>query len=169
MSQKRIGKQKATGDDELQESKPTPQRRNPTTLQEEKQQKEQDSHRRFMAIIELGRVRRRIRALDFAPEEKILLASDLTTLVPIPAEPSSTRIMNVGDSAITQTEDQNRFFRERLAKIVHQRMTLLRLEVRHGSVRAIEDWYREVVDLVGWRDQEEEELPWSWRENDGRF
>ena len=52
---------------------------------------------------------------------------------------------------------------------MQRRIAWLQLEAKHGSVRKIEDWYREVVDSIGWRDEDEEQLPWSWKDKNNFF
>jgi hypothetical protein len=107
-------------------------------------------------IVELGRLRRVVRTLDFSFDDAILLASDLTTLVPVPGD----------DIADLET---CMFFRRRLARTVWRRVESLRLEQRVGDGLRIEHWYKDVVDLVGWRDEDEARMPWSWLEHDGFF
>jgi hypothetical protein len=65
--------------------------------------------------------------------------------------------------------ETRKFFRDRLASTVQRQITRLRLEGKFGNVLRIEHWYRDVVDLVGWRDDEEARQSWSWLENDGFF
>lgn len=55
------------------------------------------------------------------------------------------------------------YFRARLSRRIQDRITWLELQARYESVRKIEDWYREVVGVVGWRDEFEAQLPWRWR------
>jgi hypothetical protein len=107
-------------------------------------------------IVELGRLRRVVRTLDFSFDDAILLASDLTILVPVPGD----------DIADLET---CMFFRRRLARTVWRRVESLRLEQRVGDGLRIEHWYKDVVDLVGWRDEDEARMPWSWLEHDGFF
>lgn len=120
-------------------------------------------HQRIMRITTLGRLRRRVNSLDFGPEDMLMVKSDLTTLVPVSQQGCA------GGSQTGLPVADHDFFRERLARLVHQRLATLRLEGREGSYRALEDWYSEVVDLIGWRDQSEAELEWGWRKNDGFF
>jgi hypothetical protein len=118
-------------------------------------------------IVELGRLRRAIWTLDFDPDDMTILASDLTSLVPMPSLPSSQ------DRPESDDDDESlgvqKFFRERLARMVQRQMTFLKLELKNGNARKIEHWYRDVVDLVGWRDEAESRLLWSWQENGGFF
>jgi hypothetical protein len=107
-------------------------------------------------IVELGRLRRVVRTLDFSFDDAILLASDLTTLVPVPGD-------SVADSETCM------FFRKRLARTVWHRVESLRLELRVGNALKIEHWYKDVVDLVGWLDELEARMSWSWLEHDGFF
>jgi hypothetical protein len=107
-------------------------------------------------IVELGRLRRVIRTLNFSFDDAILLASDLTTLVPVPGD-------DVADLETCM------FFRRRLARTVWGRVESLRLELRVGDALKIEHWYKDVVDLVGWLDEYEARMPWSWLERDGFF
>lgn len=107
-------------------------------------------------IVELSRLRRVIRTLEFSPDDAILLASDLTTLVPVPRD-------GIDDIEACM------FFRRRIARTVWRRVELLRRELRVGDGIKIEHWYKDVVDLVGWRDEDEARMPWSWLENDGFF
>jgi hypothetical protein len=65
--------------------------------------------------------------------------------------------------------ETRRFFRWRLARTVQRRIAVLKLELKGGDVRKIEHWYKDVVDLVGWRDEEESRMSWSWLEKDGFF
>lgn len=120
-------------------------------------------HQRIMRITTLGRLRRRVNSLDFDSEDMLMVKSDLTTLVLVPQQ---------GDAGGSQTGllvADHDFFRERLARPVHRCLAILRLVGREGSYRALEDWYSEVVDLIGWRDQSEAELEWGWRKNHGFF
>jgi hypothetical protein len=107
-------------------------------------------------IVELGRLGRVIRTLDFSFDDAIVLASDLTTLVPVPRD-SLDHI------------EACMFFRRRIARTMWCRIEALRRELRVGDGLKIEHWYKDVVDLVGWRDEDEARMPWSWLENDGFF
>lgn len=117
-------------------------------------------------VVELARLRRRIRELDFGMDDEILIASDLTTLVP-----TAEWERHQGEElvSIAGTPEYRAFFRDRLSRRVQRRLAYLRLHYRGGSVREIEHWYRDVVALVGWRDQAEAQLPWSWRRRNGFF
>jgi hypothetical protein len=107
-------------------------------------------------IVELGRLRRVIRTLDFNFDDAILLASDLTTLVPVQRD---------GSDVI----EKCMFFRRRLARTVWCRVESLRRELRVGDALKIEHWYKDVVNLVGWLDEHEARMSWSWLENGGLF
>lgn len=61
------------------------------------------------------------------------------------------------------------FFRKRLARTVWCRVETLRRELRVGDALKVEHWYKDVVDLVGWLDELEARMSWSWLENDGFF
>lgn len=117
-------------------------------------------------VVELARLRRKIRELDFSMDDEILIASDLTTLVPTAAWEDRQDLELV---SIDGNPDYRTFFRNRLSKRVQRRLAYLKLHYRGGSVREIEHWYRDVVALIGWRDQEEAQLPWSWRRRNGFF
>jgi hypothetical protein len=118
-------------------------------------------------IFELGRLRRAIRILDFDADDTIMLASDLTSLVPMPKlQNPQERSEMEGNEDVLETR---KFFRDRLASTVQRRITHSKLEAKFGNVLRVEHWYRDVVDLVGWRDEDEARLPWSWLENDGFF
>lgn len=120
-------------------------------------------------IVQTGKLRQKIPNLDFETDERILVASDLTSCVPLPKprkplpgerpDPEEQRI----------AVEQVRYFRGRLAKRVHRRIALLKLQGRGGSVRQLEDWYREVGDVVGWRELDEAAMEWGWRQSDGFF
>jgi hypothetical protein len=118
-------------------------------------------------IFELGRLRRAIRTLDFDADDTIMLASDLTSLVPMPTlqSPQARSVME-GTGDVLETR---KFFRSCLASTVQRQITHLKLEAKFGNVLRVEHWYRDVVDLVGWRDEEEARQSWSWLENDGFF
>lgn len=118
-------------------------------------------------IFELGRLRRAIRRLNFDAGNMIMLASDLTTLVPMPTL-RKTEAMP-GMDRVEDIQGNQSFFRDRLARTVHRQIILLKLEAQDGHAREIELWYRDVVDLVGWRDEEEARQPWSWREKEVFF
>lgn len=120
-------------------------------------------HQRIMRITTLGRLRRRVNSVDFDSEDMLMVKSDLTTLVPVSQQGGA------GGSQTRVPVADHDFFRERLARLVHRRLATLRLEGREGSYRALEDWYSEVVDLIGWSDQSEADLEWGWRKNDGFF
>lgn len=135
----------------------------PSSSATQQQTRQKEQHQQIMRIITLGRLRRRVNSLDFESDEMVILRSDLTTLVPLPRQGVK------GANPIRNPEIDYQFFRERLARLVHRRLALLKLEARAGSVRALEDWYTEVADLIGWRDQSEEDMAWGWRENDGFF
>lgn len=52
---------------------------------------------------------------------------------------------------------------------MHKQLESLGRELKGGDVRKMEHWYKDVVDLVGWRDEDESRMSWSWREKDGFF
>lgn len=118
-------------------------------------------------IVELGRLRRAIWTLEFDPDDMTILASDLTSIVPMPSLPSSLDIPETDNDE--ESLGVQKFFRERLARMVQRQMTFLKLELNNGNARKIEHWYRDVVDLVGRRDEAESRLLWSWQENGGFF
>jgi hypothetical protein len=97
-----------------------------------------------------------IRTLDFSFDDAVILASDLTTLVPVPR------------GGLDDIETCM-FFRRRIARTVWRRLESLRRELRVGDALNIEHWYKDVVDLVGWLDEHEARMSWSWLENDGFF
>jgi hypothetical protein len=117
----------------------------------------------------------KVLSLDFDITEMVLVACDMTTCMQVPP------VQFWGDRAYLKLKADvdflglayekhcQEYFRTRLARRVHRRIAWLQLEARHGSVRKIEDWYREVVDAIGWRDEDEEQLPWSWREKGDFF
>jgi hypothetical protein len=121
----------------------------------------------FDHMVELDRLQRKLSGLDFDIEAMAVVASDMTTCLQVPL------VQFWGDSAHVNVDlfDQaykkhcQKYFRARLSRRVDHRVTWLKLRSRHGSAREIEDWYREVVGLIGWRDEREACLPWSWREN----
>jgi len=118
-------------------------------------------------IVELSRLRRTIRKLDFDFDDAIMLASDLTSLVPVPPLPSSQETPETND--VGDILETRKWFRSRLAKTVRRRIAVLRNELRVGDALKIEHWYKDVVDLVGWRDEDEARMMWSWLVNDGFF
>lgn len=129
----------------------------------------QHGHPMIDQIVQVARVRRKIAGLDFDEDEKILVASDFTSCAPTlpPRKPlPGERPDRAKQLAML---DVIRGFRSRLASRVHRRIAFLELQGRMGSVIRIEHWYREVCDVVGWRDDEEMQMHWSWRENDGFF
>lgn len=144
----------------------------PGVLQQQSQQenRQENPHgnpgRQFIRVLELGRVRRKMRTLDLEHAEMTKIASDLTTLVPLPQAQDAQM---QGHSNVAIDEQEALFFRDRIARVTHRRLAWLRLHGKEGSVRSIEDWYREAAQLVGYRDQEEADLPWSWQENEGYF
>jgi hypothetical protein len=120
-------------------------------------------------IVELGRLRRAIWTLDFDPGDMTILASDLTSLVPMPSMLNSLDRPEMNDDEESLGIQTKSFFRECLARMVQRRLTFLRLELKNGNARKVENWYRDVVDLVGWRDEAEPRLLWSWQEDGGFF
>jgi hypothetical protein len=99
-----------------------------------------------------------------------MISSDLTSVVHVPPLPSLEELPEMEEAdELVDVFETHEFFRWRLAKTVHNRLESLRRELRIGDVRKIEHWYRNVVDLVGWRDEEESRMSWSWLENDGFF
>ena len=98
-------------------------------------------------IVELGRLRRAIWTLEFDPDDMTILASDLTSIVPMPSLPSSLDIPETDNDE--ESLGVQKFFRERLARMVQRQMTFLKLELKNGNAQKIEHWYRDVVDLVG--------------------
>lgn len=121
-------------------------------------------------FVELARLRRATRTLEFDFNDAIMLASDLTSVVHVPPFPSLQGLQEVEEADdVVNVFETHESFRWRLAKTVHNRLESLERELRVGDVRKIEHWYKEVVDLVGWRDEDESRMPWSWLENDGFF
>ena len=118
-------------------------------------------------IVELARLRRAVHRLDFDFNDMIMIFSDLTSLVPVTPESSSRERPETDD--VVNIFETHEFFRWRLAKTVHKRLESLGRELKGGDVRKIEHWYKDVVDLVGWRDEDESRMSWSWREKDGFF
>lgn len=118
-------------------------------------------------IIELSRLRRAVRMLDFDFDDAIMLASDLTSLVPVPPSPGSQEMPETDD--VGDIFETRKWFRSRLARTVRRRVESLRHELRVGDALKVEHWYKDVVDLVGWRDEHEARMSWSWLENDGFF
>jgi hypothetical protein len=118
-------------------------------------------------IVELSRLRRAIRKLDFNFDDAIMLASDLTSLVPVPPMPGSQG--TPGMDNVADVFETRKWFRSRLAKTVRRRIAVLRNELRVGDALKIEHWYKDVVDLVGRRDEDEARMVWSWLVNDGFF
>jgi hypothetical protein len=135
--------------------------------QHEQRNKPQELHPPVDQIFELGRVRRAIRTLSFDADDTIMLASDLTSLVPMPTLQSPQARSETEDAG--DVLETRKFFRDRLSSTVQRQITHLKLEAKFGDVLRIEHWYRDVVDLVGWRDEDEAQQPWSWLENDGFF
>ncbi|KAM0705737.1 hypothetical protein Q7P35_007097 [Cladosporium inversicolor] len=118
-------------------------------------------------IVELGRLRRAIKKLNFGFDDLIMLASDLTSIVPVPSLPDSQKGPEEDD--VVNDLETHRFFRKRPARTVRRRVEFLRDELRVGDALRIEHWYKDVVDLVGWRDEDESRTSWSWLERDGFF
>jgi hypothetical protein len=135
--------------------------------QHEQRNQPQELHPPVDQIFELGRVRRAIRTLSFDTDDAIMLASDLTSLVPMPTLQSPQARSETEDAG--DVLETRKFFRDRLSSTVQRQITHLKLEAKFGDVLRIEHWYRDVVDLVGWRDEDEAQQPWSWLENDGFF
>jgi hypothetical protein len=121
----------------------------------------------FDHAIEVGKLHRRVFELDFSNAEMIIVASDMTTCMQVPLVQFWGDVAHVDVDLIELAYQQQcqKYFRARLSRRVEHRTTWLKLQSRHGSAREIEDWYREVVGLIGWRDEAEACLPWSWREN----
>ncbi|GAB7328131.1 hypothetical protein MBLNU13_g00162t1 [Cladosporium sp. NU13] len=121
-------------------------------------------------FIELARLRRAVHRLEFDFIDTIMISSDLTSVVHVPPLPSVQELQEMQEADdLANVFKTHEFFRWRLAKTVHNRLESLRRELRVGDVRKIEHWYRDVVDLVGWRDEDEARMSWSWLENDGFF
>jgi hypothetical protein len=121
-------------------------------------------------FVELARLRRAVHTLEFDFNDTIMISSDLTSVVHVPPLPSLEELPEMEEAdELVDVFETHEFFRWRLAKTVHNRLESLRRELRIGDVRKIEHWYRNVVDLVGWRDEEESRMSWSWLENDGFF
>lgn len=118
------------------------------------------------AVLELARLCCRVRELDFDDDEIVLMASDLTTLVPVAPWEDPRKMEMASHDEIASPRV---FYRDRISKRLQRRLAWLKLHYRGGSVREIEHWYRDVVSLIGWRDKEEAELPWSWRRKNGFF
>jgi hypothetical protein len=122
----------------------------------------------FDHMVELDRLQRKLSSLDFDAKAMAVVASDMTTCLQVPL------VQFWGDSAHVNVDlfDQayqkhcQKYFRARLSRRVDHRVTWLKFRSRYGSAREIEDWYREVVGLIGWCDEAEACLPWSWRAND---
>lgn len=118
-------------------------------------------------IVELGRLRRAIKTLNLGFDDGIMLASDLTSIVPVPSlSGSQEKPEGYDENDLVETHE---FFRRRLARTVRRRIEFLRGELRVGDALKIEHWYKDVVDLVGWRDEDESIISWSWLEKDGFF
>ena len=118
---------------------------------------------------EWGSLCSKIISLDFDVAEMVLVASDMTTCMQVPpAQFWGDRAhlkVDVDFLELAYEKHCQEYFRARLSKRVECRIAWLKERARHGSVRKIEDWYREVVGVIGWRDKTEACLPWSWREN----
>jgi hypothetical protein len=117
---------------------------------------------------------RKIRSLDFDVAEMVLVASDMTTCMQVPraqfwGDRAYLKVDDVDFLELTYEKHCQEDFRARLSWRVQRRIAWLQLEAKHGSVRKIEDWYREVVDSIGWRDEDEEQLPWSWKDKNNFF
>ena len=133
----------------------------------EQRHEPQELHPPIDRMLELGRLRRAIKTLDFESDDMIILASDLTSLVPVPPTQGSRERLERDDDE--DDLSSQKFFRERLSRTVQRRITFLKLELTNGNARRVEHWYRDVVDLLGWRDEAESRLLWSWQERDGFF
>ena len=111
----------------------------------------------------------KITSLDFDVTEMVLVASDMTTCMQVPpAQFWGDRAhlkVDVDFLELAYEKHCQEYFRARLSRRVERRIERLKEQARYGSVREIEDWYREVVGVIGWRDEAEACLPWSWREN----
>lgn len=118
-------------------------------------------------IVELARVRRAVHRLDFDFNDTIMIFSDLTSLMPVTPGPSSRERPETDD--VVDIFKTHEFFRWRLAKTVHNRLESLRRDLRGGDVRKIEHWYKDVIELVGWRDEDESRMSWGWMEKDEFF
>lgn len=118
-------------------------------------------------IVELGRLRRAIKKLNFGFDDLIMLASDLTSIVPVPSLPGSQKRPDEDNEK--EYVETCKFFRRRLAKTVRRQTESLRRDLRVGDALRIEHWYKDVVDLVGWRDEDESRMSWSWLERGGFF
>jgi hypothetical protein len=118
---------------------------------------------------------RKVLSLDFDIAEMVLVASDMTTCMQVPpvqfwGDLAHLKLKaDVDFLGLAYERHCQEYFRVRLARRVHRRIAWLQLEGRYGSVRKIEDWYRELVDAIGWRDEDEEQLPWNWREEGDSF
>lgn len=116
---------------------------------------------------------RKVLKLDFDIVEMVLVASDMTTCMQVPhAQFWKNRAhLPVGVDFVELAYEKHcqEYFRARLSWRVQRRIAWLQLEAKYGSVRKIEDWYREVVNSIGWRDEDEEQLPWSWRDKNNFF
>jgi len=125
----------------------------------------------FDHVVELGRLRRKIPSLDFDKTEMVLVASDMTTCMQSPLVQVSAEKAHVDVDLIELAYQKHcqKYFRARLSRRIQCRIARLKLQARHGSVRKTEDWYREVVGVIGWRDEDEARLSWSWRANDHFF
>lgn len=133
----------------------------------EQRHEPQELHPPIDRMLELGRLRRAIKTLDFESDDMIILASDLTSLVPVPPTQGSRERLERDDDE--DDLSSQKFFRERLSRTVQRRITFLKLELKGGNAWRVEHWYRDVVDLVGWRDEAESRLLWSWQKRDGFF
>jgi hypothetical protein len=111
----------------------------------------------------------KIVSLDFDVAEMVLVASDMTTCMQVPpAQFWGDRAhlkVDVDFLELAYEKHCQEYFRARLSRRVKRRIERLKEQARYGSVREMEDWYREVVGVIGWRDEAEACLPWSWREN----
>jgi hypothetical protein len=121
-------------------------------------------------LIASGGLRRKICSLDFDVAEMVLVASDMMTCMQVPpvhfwGDRAHLRV-NVDLIELAYEKYCQEYYRERLSRRFQCRIKWLERQARYGSARKIEDWYREVVDAIGWRDEEEARLPWGWRERD---
>lgn len=114
-------------------------------------------------------MRHAVYTLGFDSDDTLILASDLTTLVPVPTVQCLQKRPDIDDVEAIRQRETRSFFRQRLTKMVQRRIAVLRLQLEDGSAHKVEYWYRDVVDLIGWRDEEESRLWWSWQDRDGFF
>lgn len=103
----------------------------------------------------------RLQRLQFSVEEQTRIARILETMakavgdqVPRPggvANPAPTPVLGVGRG------DQFQAPRMAIARVVHVKLALFKLEGDEDGAREMSEWYKCVVARFGWRDREEAE------------